>query len=155
MNDLVIQALQKQLNHERSNAQKYYYMAMGFDNMAYSGFAKLFKSQADGEMGHAQQIADMLIAKRITPEYHSVPAVVLDSSVEYYARTALQTELMTTEALKEVYRIAEQNDDPQVCAGILPMLNEQFEEENLAADFLDQVQRVDETGLEVLDLKYR
>lgn len=155
MNDVIVQALQKQLNHERLNAQKYYYMSMGFKNMAYDGFAKLFKSQADGEMGHAQQIADMLIAKRIQPEYQVTPAIILDSSVEYYARTALQTELMTTEALKEVYRIAEQNDDPQVCSGILPLLKEQFEEENLAADFLDHVQRVDESGLEILDLKYR
>jgi ferritin len=101
MDDLVIQALQKQLNHERANAQKYYFMAMGFDNMAYPGFAKLFKSQADGEMGHAAQVANMLIAKRIMPEYLGIAPVILDAGVKYYAQVALQTELLTTEALKQ------------------------------------------------------
>lgn len=36
MQQEVVQAVQKQINHERQNAQKYLYMGAGFENMAYS-----------------------------------------------------------------------------------------------------------------------
>ena len=41
-----------------------------------------------------------------------------------------------------------------MCALVNTMLVEQIEEENVALDFLNQVQRTDENGWEVLDMKY-
>ena len=154
MNNEVIAAVQTQLNHERQNAQRYLYMSAGFNNMAYPGFSKFFKSQAEGEMGHADLLADLLISKGIMPEYWYVPAVILTVGVREYAQVAYQTELLTTEALKELYETADTYRDHQVCALVHDMLVEQIEEENLALDFLNQVQRTDENGWEVLDMKY-
>lgn len=151
----VIQALQKQLNHERMNAQKYFYMSQGFANMAYDGFSAFFAKQAQDELKHAGMIGNLLIAKRIMPEYHPMDAVILDASVPYYARTAYQTELLTTQALQNLYNVAEEAGDAQVCSLVHVMLLEQIEEENVTADFLDQVNRVDATGWEVLDSKYK
>ena len=154
MNNEVIAAVQTQLNHERQNAQRYLYMSAGFNNMAYFGFSKFFKSQAEGEMGHADLLAALLISKGIMPEYQNVPAVILTVGVREYAQVAYQTELLTTEALKELYDVADANGDYQVCALVNTMLVEQIEEENTALDFLNQVQRTDENGWEVLDMKY-
>ena len=154
MNNEVIAAVQTQLNHERQNAQRYLYMSAGFNNMAYFGFSKFFKSQAEGEMGHADLLAALLISKGIMPEYQNVPAVILTVGVREYAQVAYQVELLTTEALKELYDVADFNGDHQVCALVNTMLVEQIEEENVALDFLTQVQRTDENGWETLDLKY-
>lgn len=154
MQQEVIQAVQKQLNHERQNAQRYFYMAAGFTNMAYLGFAKFFNSQAEGEMGHAGTLGTLLISKGIMPEYQDMPTVILTVGVREYAQVAYQTELLTTEALKELYAVAETYGDFQVCALVNTLLVEQIEEENVALDFLNQVQRTDENGWETLDLKY-
>ena len=151
----VVQALQKQLNHERMNAQKYSYMAQGFKNMAYDGFYSFFAKQAQDELQHAAMIGNLLTAKRIMPEYHQMDAVILEASVPYYARTAYQTELLTTQALQNLYNVAEEAGDAQVCSLVHVMLLEQIEEENTTADFLDQVTRTDANGWEVLDSKYK
>ena len=62
--------------------------------------------------------------------------------------------MLTTEALKALYDVADANGDYQVCALVNTLLVEQIEEENTALDFLTQVQRTDENGWEVLDMKY-
>ena len=53
MDKELVNALQEQFNHERDNAQVYLAMGDGCENMAYDGFAKCFRKQADDEMGHA------------------------------------------------------------------------------------------------------
>lgn len=152
----VINALQAQFNHERTNAQKYYYLADCMENLAYDGFAKFFKAQADGEMEHARMISGYLISKRIKPEYAQVVGTGASSSlgVLQLATFAYETELGTTEALKEVYRVADEAGDFQVCAFIDTMLLEQIEEETVTADLVDQVKRVGADGLETLNQAY-
>lgn len=151
----VIQALQKQLNHERQNAQKYFYVSTCFKNMAYDGFSSFFEKQAQGELGHADKIADFLISKRINPVYDALDSVTLAQSVSFFAEFALATEIGTTDALVKLYALAEDAGEYQVCALLDWFLTEQIEEENWATDLVDQTHRTDATGWMLLDSQYK
>ncbi len=156
MDEYVLVALQGQFNHERTNAQKYFYLKHQMENQAYDGFAKFFGSQANGEIGHADIIATYLISKRVAPEYWDITEVP-EGNVDprQAARFALETEVATTKRLSQVYHLAYEKGDHQTCAVIQPMLLEQVEEENVAADLVDRVSRVDNSGLETVDAQYR
>lgn len=146
--------LQAQMNHERQNAQKYFYIASVFENMAYDGFAKFFLAQGKGELEHADVVSKFLISKRVQPEYRMLDGVSFASSVPELAKDALITELKTTQYLKDLYSICEDASDYQACALLDTLLLEQIEEEQWATDLVDLVSRTDETGWLILDEKY-
>lgn len=154
MDSEVLEGLQRQLNVERMNAQKYFYIASVMSNMAYDGFASFFTKQGQGELEHANKVAEFLISKRIQPEYRSLLSVSLPSSVGDLTKEAFRTELNTTGELSNLYQTAEDNGEPQVCAFLVGLLNEQIEEETWSADLMDLVARSDENGLIVLDEIY-
>ena len=62
-------------------------------------------------------------------------------------------ELSTTAHLSEIYFDAE-GEDPQVCALVYEMLQEQVEEEKWATDLVDLVSKSDYSGWLILDEKY-
>ena len=154
MDNDVKDGLQYQLNIERMNAQKYFYIASAMSNMAYDGFASFFTKQGHGELEHANKIAEFLISKRIQPEYCSLMGVNLPSNVAELTKEAFRTELTTTTDLSTLYQLAEDNGEPQVCAFLVDLLVEQVEEETWSADLMDLVSRADENGLIVLDEIY-
>lgn len=155
MDNEVVNALQAQLNHERQNAQKYFYVSTCFKNLAYDGFASFFSKQAQGELEHADKFADFLISKRIAPVYASLEPVELQQSVPFFAEFALATEIGTTDRLVKLYALSEDADEYQVCALLDWFLMEQVEEENWATDLVDQTHRTDATGWMLLDSQYK
>lgn len=154
MDTEVVAGLQAQLNHERQNAQKYFYCASVFSNMAYDGFAKFFTEQGTGELEHANWISELLISKRIQPRYDTLEGVVIPADVPELAKFALVTELQTTQALKDLYAVCEDAGDYQACSLLDKMLLEQIEEEGWATDLVDLVSRTDANGWLILDEKY-
>lgn len=153
MNENIVQLLQKQMNNERQNAQIYLYVASVCENMAYDGFAKFFRKQAQEEQGHAHKFEDFLISKRIQPEYAALQAMSMTPALPVLTRTVATLERTTTENLKEIYDSVE-GDDAQVCALLDWFLIEQIEEENWSQDLADLVARVDATGWIILDEQY-
>lgn len=154
MDNEVVAGLQAQLNHERQNAQKYFYVASVFANMAYDGFAKFFTEQGKGELEHADWISELLISKRIQPVYNALEGVALPADVPELAKFALVTELKTTQALKDLYSVCEDAGDYQVCSLLDKMLLEQIEEENWSTDLVDLVSHTDPNGWLILDERY-
>jgi ferritin len=150
----VVAGLQAQLNHERRNAQVYFYIASVFANMAYDGFAQFFTKQGQGELEHANWVSELLISKRIQPQYFLLDAVILPLDVLELAKSALVTELKTTQALKDLYQVCDEAAEFQACALLDKMLLEQIEEEGWATDLVDLVSRTDTTGWLILSEKY-
>lgn len=155
MDSEVIQAIQKQMNHERQNAQKYFYAAVSLKNMAYDGFSAFFEKQAQGELEHAAKFADFLISKRVAPVYDALDPVSVENKVPAFAEFALATEIGTTDRLVKLYALAEDAGEYQVCALLDWFLTEQIEEENWATDLVDQTHRTDATGWMLLDEQYK
>jgi ferritin len=156
MDNDVLGSLQAQFNHERLNAQKYFYIADAFENMAYDGLAKFFREQAQGELVHAGKIKEYLVSKRIMPDYQMLPAVSYPvAGVRELAKVALQTEIGTTALLNLGYSVAEEAGDGQACRVFSDLLLEQIEEETWASDLVDLVNRTDENGWLILDQSYK
>lgn len=154
MDNEVVTRLQYQLNVERQNAQKYFYLASVMSNLAWDGFAHWFMKQGQGELGHAKMFEDFLVSKRIQPEYRSLSGVSVEPSVSAVTKEAFKTELNTTQELVTLYQLAENNGESQVCAFLVYFLKEQIEEETVTADLMDLVNRVDDNGLITLDEIY-
>jgi ferritin len=156
MDNQVVSALQEQFNRERYNAQVYFAIADAMENMAYDGFAKFFRGQAQGELEHARKFAEFLISKRVNPEYMGLSGVSLSAdSVVELARAAFNRELDTTRNLENLYTLADDNNTPQVCALLDWFLVEQIEEETWSADLLDLVTEATQSEtLFMLDEKY-
>lgn len=150
----VLEGLQGQLNMERMNAQKYFYISSVMSNMGYNGFAKWFMKQGQGELGHAKLIEDFLTSKRVQPQYRALGGVSVEGGVVGLTQEAFRTEVGTTASLSTLYQLAEDNGEPQVCAFLAPLLVEQVEEETVSADLMDLVARTDEKGWTVLDWRY-
>jgi ferritin len=154
MDNEVIAGLQAQLNHERQNAQKYFYIASAFSNMAYNGFSSFFIKQGKGELEHAAWISEFLISKRVQPMYMVLDGIILPLDVVSLVKEALVTELRTTQSLKELYVVCEEGSEYQACSLLDKMLLEQIEEESWATDLVDLVSRTDPNGWVFLDIQY-
>lgn len=150
----VIQALQEQFNKERENSQVYSYASNICKNTSFDGFAKFFMKQSQQELDHAQMVADFLISKRVAPAYKVLDAVGLSSSLPELTQSVYKLEISTTDALEELYRVAEANEEYQVCSFLVDMLKEQIEEELWSFDLADLVGKADYNGLILLDHLY-
>lgn len=150
----VIQALQAQLNKERQNSQVYSYISNACKNMSFDGFAKFFMKQSLQELEHAQMVADFLISKRIEPNYATLTGVELDNDLVSIVSNAYGLETSTTASLEKLYRVAESNEEYQVCAFLVDMLKEQIEEETWSFDLMDLISKTDINGWVVLDHWY-
>lgn len=151
MDGNTVSLIQTQFNNERYNAQVYLALASACENMAYDGLAKFFRTQADGEVEHAQKFAEFLISKRILPEYRMVPEVKVGQDLPAITRQAYDLEVRTTGDLSTLQELC---DDPQTSALLQWYLVEQIEEETVTWDLHDLVLRSDETGWLVIDEKY-
>jgi ferritin len=151
MEPKVVMMLQAQANRERTNAQVYTYIADVCRFMAYEGFEKFFRKQAQDEMGHANKFYDFLASKRLMPIYDAISPIQFTGDLYSLTQMVVDREKSTTEHLKEIYEAA---DDPQVHALLDWFLLEQVEEENWSQDLMDQVGRTDANGWLILDEKY-
>lgn len=154
MDSEVIKALQNQLNVERTNAQKYFYIASAMSNMAYDGFASFFTKQGQGELEHAKLIEDFLVSKRVQPHYDPLPSVSVAFDLRSMTREAALTETNTTSSLQSLYQLCDDLGEYQVCAFLVGLLVEQIEEETWSADLMDLVGRSIEDGWLILDAQY-
>lgn len=153
MNENIVRLLQAQMTNERQNAQTYLYVASVCENLAYEGFAKFFRKQAQEELGHAHKFEEFLISKRIQPAYESLQGLNLVPELPTLSRTVADLERSTTENLKNIYDLVD-GEDAQVCALLDWFLLEQVEEESWSQDLADLVARVDATGWLLLDERY-
>lgn len=153
MNENIVRLLQEQMNNERQNSQIYLYVASICENLAYDGFAKFFRKQAQEELGHAHLFEEFLISKRIQPIYDSLKGILFTPSLPIMTQTVANLEKETTANLRNLYDEAE-SEDAQVCALLDKLLLEQIEEETWSADLADLVARVDATGWLILDERY-
>lgn len=153
MEENIARLLQTQMNNERQNAQIYLYIASVCENLAYDGFAKFFRNQAQEEMGHAHKFEEYLISKRIQPIYGNLDGINLPPNLISITSVVANLEKSTTDNLKSLYDISE-GEDSQTCAFLDQLLIEQIEEENWSQDLSDLVARVDATGWLILDERY-
>jgi ferritin len=153
LSQLLIDALNQQYTRERQNAEAYEALAVSLEVAVWSGSAKFMQHAAQDERSHAKIIKRYLIDRLATPIVGALAQPVsLDAGhLPQAFRVAFVLEHNNTEALKELYYLAENEEDPQTCVMLIPLLEEQTRSEGELNDIIIELTRCDAYGWVVLD----
>jgi ferritin len=143
MDNTLTQAIQEWHTAERQNSAAYDALFVQADNINWPGLAKWCKASADDEREHAAKVAAFLIDKNITPEIRALEGVTPpagDDHAEYF-RAAMAREVLTDEAIKEIYRMAFDAGEYDACEFMLWFLAEQRRSIREITDYLNMLAR--------------
>lgn len=131
--------LNAQYAHEKRNQFIYEESASVADFFGLSGTAKFFRSQADGEAGHAKAVYDFINDRneKVLTSGIATPAVPQDFFGLF--DFAMGVELETTEKLKAIASEAFKENDLQTFFWVSDLIKEQTEEENITRTILDRI----------------
>lgn len=154
MNIELLNALNKQLNQELSNAYLYLSMAAYFDSLSLSGFSHYFKLQAEEELKHALKIYDYIVDRGERVELFDVHvpkknwSSILEAIKDFY-----EAEKTNTQRIWGLLDLARTHGDKATEAFLQWFVNEQVEEEKQAMDLLSKIELIKDNvvGLITLD----
>jgi ferritin len=130
MSPSVISALSKQGTQELATSKSYLAMAYWCEMENWSGFASLFRLQADEEQAHGRKFFDFLVNRDAGPVIGSVPAPRADfPDLTAVAKAAYDMERANTAAIHAVYELALTEKDYATQVFLHEFILEQVEEE--------------------------
>lgn len=132
MNQEILDALNKQIGHEYSNAMLYEQASAYFDDKAMLGAAKLMRKQADGELEHARKFTDYVRdakGKVVIPTIKAQKSDFVTGEEVFLA--AYEREQETTKLIYAIRDLAWKAGDHATFEMLAWFVSEQVEEENL------------------------
>lgn len=153
MNNTLMQALNDQLTLERQNAAIYDALAAALDVVNWPGSSAWMKKSANEEREHADKFSAYIVDRFGVPVFSALDGCNVPTSndlIDYFA-AALLREQATTEAIKTLNFMAEENEDCQTEAFLIWALEEQTKSEREISDFLLQLRRMDKSMQFVFD----
>ena len=153
LDNIMLQALNEQLNVERFNQASYDMLAASLDVAYWPGSSAWMKTQAQEEATHADKVAAYIVDRGNVPQFTDiVPIPMIDTADLTNAFVeALKVEQANTERIKMLYHLAEEQADPQTCQFLHWFLAEQTEAEGVLGNYLTMLGRLDANGKMVFD----
>ncbi len=112
METKLIQAFNKQINHEFYSAYLYFAMSTYFDEIAMNGFSKFMKHKASERLNCAQKIYDYIILRDEKLTFSKIEEPSIDwINVSDIFSTALSHEEFMLTQVHELYKTARETDD--------------------------------------------
>ncbi len=140
MSPSVIQALEKQADHERLASAHYLALSQWCENENYSGFAEFFKMQSGEETEHAAKLHDHLVDRGVLPTLGALPAIANSFKLlTEVAQHAFDLERANTAGIHAAYEIALTEKDYPAQVLLHWFISEQVEEEAWADKMLGKV----------------
>lgn len=147
MSPAVISAFSKQGTQELATAKAYLAMSLWCEVQNWSGFAALFRMQADEEQAHAQRFYAFVVDCDAMPEVGSVPAPRCDfPDLLTVAKTAYDLERANTKAIHAAYEVALAEKDYAAQVFLHEFIREQVEEEAWTDKLLDKTRQANCAG---------
>lgn len=145
LDPVISDALSRQYNVERQNSAIYSAIANRFDYLNLTGFAKFALNNATEELTHAERIRSYIIDRYGFPVVDALqsvdpPQADMLTAGRVLFSYALMREQMTTEAIKTIYDLAEDADDPQTCQFLMWFLEEQTKSEREFTELVAKAQ---------------
>jgi ferritin len=145
MDETLVQAIQEWHTTERYNDVCYGAMAAQADNINLPGLARWLHKSSDDEREHAAKVAALLVDKSIPPEFQPLegfeaPAESDDNHVMFFD-AAMQREVATDATIKEIYAMAWEQGEYDVCQYMLWFLEEQRRSIREINDYLQMCAR--------------
>lgn len=128
----------EQIGHEFYNAHLYLFISAFLKNKGFNNLAKHFESQYTEESGHAKIFIDLLTDLNIDVVIPEIDTVSLEfSNITEIASVYLTREIQTTDSIKEIKKLAIEEDNPVVEERMRYMILLQQNEYAEANDFND------------------
>jgi ferritin len=145
---LVETLVQKEVTLERTNSAVYRQMADELDNLGWGGMAKWMRKASDDETSHADAFGSLLVDRKITPIYDSLPAIEsVGGEPPAFFHKAYDAEVRTTGAISEIYKEAQDANEYLVAQFCLGYLEEQRRSEREVWDIIQMLEASDEWRL--------
>lgn len=153
LNGSLEEAFNAQVTLELEASLVYRQLGIEMDMLDLPGMASWFRAQADEEVVHANKFIDHMTDRDAHPSIQSIEAVsVRAGSVLEAFQAALAHEEKVSEAIRSLYRLAQQEGDIDA----LPLLNwfieEQLEEEATVSELIGKIRLIDDDGPGLLKL---
>lgn len=153
LNGSLEEAFNAQVTLELEASLVYRQLGIEMDMLDLPGMASWFRAQADEEVVHANKFIDHMTDRDAHPRIQSIEAVsVRAGSVLEAFQAALSHEEKVSEAIRSLYRLAQQEGDIDA----LPLLNwfieEQLEEEATVSELIGKIRLIDDDGPGLLKL---
>lgn len=155
MNDTFAKAMSEQITLEHESSIAYLQLAVALDDIDLPGMASWMRAQSDEERVHAAKFTDHMLDRRHRPVIGpvSAPKDPGDDVVEIFA-AALAHEQKVSEAIRRLYRLAQQHDDIDSLPLLHWFIEEQVHEESTVETILGRLQHISSSrgeGLLLLD----
>jgi len=150
----LLDALNRQINHEFHSAYIYLSMSAYFESINYSGFAHWMKKQYEEEMEHGMKIYGYINERggKVVLESIEKPTADFKSPLEIFT-LAFKHEQKITGTINDLYELAVKEKDYPTQVMLHWFIQEQVEEEKSASEIIEQLKMVGEApaGLLMLD----
>ena len=140
MDEGLLENFFEHLTMERYANVQYFSIYLWFQERDLDGFASYFLSESQGEMDHAQNIADYLIARGQTVKINELPAPIQTwDSIEDLVSYSFNMEADLTTSLQQLYSISERIFDTRTNVFLDPIVEAQIKSEDEFAHILGKV----------------
>ena len=134
-------ALLEQWVHETYNSHLYIYIASLLKNKGLDRLSAKFEQQFDEEKSHAKIIYDLLTDLSISFVVGEIDKVdIVFNSITDIAKAYLDREILTTESLDEIKKLAIDTNNPVVEERMREMIKLQQNEYEEATTFVDRAE---------------
>ncbi|RCV94568.1 ferritin [Staphylococcus pseudintermedius] len=143
LNEKLLNALNRQMNHEFFAAHAYMAMASYCDYHSYEGFANFYIQQAKEERFHGQKIYDYINDRGEQAVFSQLdaPKVEFNSILETF-EDGLKQEQDVTHRFYDLSEIAHEYKDYATISFLNWFLDEQVEEESMFETHIDYLKRI-------------
>lgn len=126
MESKLIDAFNKQINHEFYSAYLYFAMSTYFDEIAMQGFCDYMKHKASEKLNNAQKIYDYIILRdeKLTLLKIDEPSIDWINATDLFS-SALSCEELTLTKLNELYKISKEVEDVVAIEYVSGLISEQ------------------------------
>ncbi len=126
MDTKLIDAFNKQINHQFYSAYLYFAMSTYFDEIAMRGFCDYMKHKASQKLSCAQKIYDYIILRdeKLTLLKIDEPSIDWINATDLFS-SALNCEEFTLTKLNELYKAAKETDDIAAVEYVADLISEQ------------------------------
>lgn len=147
------QAFNEQITLEFEASMVYRQIAIEMETRDLPGMAAWLRHQADEEIVHANKFIDHLADRGNHPQIGTIPGPQVNvASVLDAFQSALQHEQRVSEAIRDLYRKAEQAGDLDSRPLLNWFLSEQIEEESTVDEIVGRVELINDDGPGLLRL---
>ena len=136
----IVEALNKQIQHEQNNAHIYHGTALYFESLNLRGLAAWLHKQAGDERGHADKFIKHLLDRggKVELQELSAPKTAYASPLDA-VKAVLALEQSTTATIHKLFALAKKEGDYALEVDLHWFIGEQVEEEQWAEELTSQM----------------